>query len=291
GDGRSSDAARGDGAAGAGRTGGLGAQVQAQAGPGSGSPSTGEGAEPWLGDRPTIARLEPTIRIDLASLVSLVERAVPALAGLCVAAALGLSLVAAHEAAVGETELGQALRARVHAEAATPVENRRHRGERCAWELELMVLKPWVARDHASVERDNPRVERWLSRPEADAHVVVFAEPLAEGTIADLDDVRSVILGDANVGFDAFELVTESAGPRAATLEARATVEGRRFVQLHRVVSAPGCIVHVVGFAPESRELEVGDELRRILDTLKLAAPRKADRIQRSSETARSTRS
>jgi hypothetical protein len=202
--------------------------------------------------------------------VQLLGTAVPWLAALCVVAALGLGLVAAYEVTVKETDVGRSLRARFASEAPAPVEGHRQRGERCAWELHLPTLKPWFIRDPEAVARDNPLIERWLVFPLEEAHVVVFAEPIAPGSVADLEQVQTAIIDDAALAFDDLKLLEETHGPAGTILQTRATLDGRRHWQLHRLISAPGCVLHILAFTPERGALSIETQLRAVVDSVKL---------------------
>lgn len=100
------------------------------------------------------------------------------------------------------------------------------RGERVPYEITLrpgwLLLKPDVMR------RENPVLDRWISKPAQDVHVLVIAEEVPAGSTIDMDLFEKVFLDQAKAGAKSFRV--------AARPSVRSAVADARFVHTIRTL-------------------------------------------------------
>lgn len=130
----------------------------------------------------------------------------------------------------------------------------------------------WYLRTAAAAQRENPLADRWLVRPDRDAHVLVIAETLSPGAVVEMARFREVVIGNMEQGQPTFVVTSE--GPLPTALEAGHLVEGRSVIEgqplewrIALYVQSPH-IIQVLGFGNGKSFPEVETEIQAIVGSL-----------------------
>lgn len=131
----------------------------------------------------------------------------------------------------------------------------------------------WHLRTAAAARKDNPIADRWLVRPDLDAHVLVIAERAPGGMVA-IEQYADTIVANSTRTMKGF--VLEKREPWSAypehgrLLRGAGTAEGLELVYVYGLVAGFERAYQVVGFAPKRAPAEALEEIAKIIDTLKL---------------------
>lgn len=125
------------------------------------------------------------------------------------------------------------------------------RGSRFDWTLTLPGPK-WELIPDAQARQQNRMADRWITRPDLDAHVMVIAENLG-GQALSLDDFAKTVLGNARGHAKQFRVLGDQAIPGGRLIEARSVVDkGFALTQFWGLFLSNGNAYQVYGFAPQS---------------------------------------
>lgn len=111
----------------------------------------------------------------------------------------------------------------------------------------------WYLRPDAVARRDNPVADRWLIRPDLDAHIMVIAERLDAGQAVDPDALAQAVLENAKARAQRVDLVEQGALPRprgARMLHVVTRSDAIELEFLYGIVASGSDAYQIVGFAP-----------------------------------------
>ncbi len=134
--------------------------------------------------------------------------------------------------------------------------------------------KSWYLRTAAAAHKDNPLADRWLVRPDRDAHVLVIAETLPSGTAATMDRFRKTVVANMSKAGKNFAVVDE--GPLVTALEAghlvhaRSQLNGQPVEWLIGLYIQHPYIIQVLAFGNGRAFSDLEPEMRGIVTSLDL---------------------
>lgn len=143
----------------------------------------------------------------------------------------------------------------------------------------------WYLRAAAATKRDQPAADRWLVRPDKDAHVIVIAEHVPGKTL-ELDAYTDACVDAARKTAAEFKLVdrlplrSDPEGGRL--LHNTFTVQGLQLERVMATVVAGERGFQVIAWAEHKRFPELAAELREIVESFRL--PADAAQVSASSE-------
>jgi Zn-dependent protease with chaperone function len=144
--------------------------------------------------------------------------------------------------------------------AATADEPGVVRGERFDWKVRLPGPR-WEVMPTEHARKQNRLADRWLTRPDLDAHVLIIGEHIG-GQAITIDQLMRSVLANAQKSAKKFRVVNQGTIGRGGRLvEARSTVNGLPLTQFFSVFIAGDNAYQVYGFAPESSHAKVKNEL------------------------------
>jgi hypothetical protein len=133
------------------------------------------------------------------------------------------------------------------------------RGDRFQWALRLPSPR-WQVVPTEQARKQNRLADRWLTRADLDAHLLVIGEHMS-GHILTLDQLAQTVLGNAKKSAANFRIIKQSAMGRGRLFEVRSTVGGLALTQFFGVFIQGDNAYQVYGFAPETSHAKVKDEL------------------------------
>lgn len=133
----------------------------------------------------------------------------------------------------------------------------------------------WYLRTPDVARRDNPLADRWLVRPDLDAHIVVIAETVP-GVMVPLAPFVDTIVTNMRSAAPTVELLDDSPLSRhpdtGRLLRLHATIEGQDIDYLVGVVTAYGSAYQVIGWTTTSNFAAVREELLAAIDSFTVPA-------------------
>jgi hypothetical protein len=132
-------------------------------------------------------------------------------------------------------------------------------GERFAWKLKLPSAK-WEIVPSQQARQQNELADRWLTRADLDAHVLVIGENLGGQPLA-LEQFAKAVLTNAKKMTSRFRVVRESPMGTGRLIEAHTVVNRLQLVQFFGLFIHSGTAYQVHAFAPEASYPKVKDEL------------------------------
>ena len=133
----------------------------------------------------------------------------------------------------------------------------------------------WRLRTTAAAHRDNPLSDRWLVRPDLDAHVLIVAEE-APGNLIVADDYADVITENLRKAAATFD--RQSRGPlkqypdKGRIIRAKARMDNLDIEYLVATVGDYGRAYQLVGFASRTTFARAEPDIRAILESFTLPA-------------------
>ncbi|HVK69178.1 MAG TPA: hypothetical protein VM694_32190 [Polyangium sp.] len=131
----------------------------------------------------------------------------------------------------------------------------------------------WRLRKPEAAKKDNALADRWISRPDLDAHVLVIAEK-APGMLLLPDAMTDVLIKNRKDAATAFELVDRTplrTDPENGRLvHMRSTTSGFEIESLTGVVAMYERGYQIFAFAPQKSFAQVEPELRAIVESFEL---------------------
>ncbi|MCY1059805.1 hypothetical protein [Nannocystis sp. SCPEA4] len=151
-------------------------------------------------------------------------------------------------------------------------------GEVAGEHLDYRLRAPgdrWYLRTSEAARRDNPLADRWLVRPELDAHIIVIAESIP-GVMVSLAPMVDAVVANMRSAVPTVELLDDSALPRlpdtGRLLRLHATVDGHNVDYLVGIVAAHGAAYQIIGWTRTNNFAAVRDELMAAIDSFTLPA-------------------
>jgi hypothetical protein len=135
----------------------------------------------------------------------------------------------------------------------------------------------WYLRKEAVAKKDNPLSDRWITRPELDAHIMVIAE-LVEGADLDPDHYANAVADalQANSGATILSREPVTSDPKhGRILYATATVNGLPIAYSYGCFARGEQAFQVVAFAHQDQYPDVKEAFRKAIETFQLPPPRK----------------
>lgn len=133
----------------------------------------------------------------------------------------------------------------------------------------------WYLRTGEAARRDNPLADRWLIRPDLDAHILVIAERVPD-TMVPLAAFVDTVVGNMRSAAGSFELLDAAPLPgypdTGKLLRMRATVDGEDIDYLAGLVTAYGSAFQLIGFTRADKFAAVEPELRAAIESFALPA-------------------
>jgi hypothetical protein len=110
--------------------------------------------------------------------------------------------------------------------------------------------------------------DRWLVRPDRDAHIIVIAEQLAPGQSIQMARLKEVVQQNARKAAADSETLEEtqipSAIPQALLLHSRGTAKGIPMEMYHGLFISERHVIQVIAFAQTRTFRDLEPELREI---------------------------
>lgn len=129
----------------------------------------------------------------------------------------------------------------------------------------------WYLRKAEAAHRDNAVVDRWLVRPDKDAHVIVIAETVPGR--ADMGRFADVVIANARKAATKLEVVDQSplSSPlqEARLIHCRGAIQGIEVEHYYGLFIQDQYIFQVVGWTHKKNFPEMGDELRQMIASLR----------------------
>ena len=132
-------------------------------------------------------------------------------------------------------------------------------GERYDWKLQMPSDK-WTIVPSKTTHEQNKLADRWITRADADAHVLVIGESLG-GQSLTLDQLAGLVLRSAKSSAKKFHVVRMTNIGSGRVIEARGNVNGMELVQMYGVFVAGGNAFQVYAFAPANTSAPVKAEM------------------------------
>jgi hypothetical protein len=139
------------------------------------------------------------------------------------------------------------------------------RGDHYQYHLTPASAK-WFLRNAEATHKDNPLADRWIVRPDVDAHVFVIAEKLPAGMRLDMDRLTEAVAQNARKTATKFEEVgREPITSRIASrlLEVRATAKGQELHFYYGLYASEPYIYQVIAMAREKEFGRLRGELKQ----------------------------
>ncbi|MEO8361502.1 MAG: hypothetical protein ABI672_15825 [Vicinamibacteria bacterium] len=146
-------------------------------------------------------------------------------------------------------------------------------GAKFPYNVTLPTAGKWYLRNAAVSRKESPDSDRWIIRPDRDAHVIVIAENLAEPL--PMQALRDAVVANFKKTGDEFEVLEERPlvlGDQDATALLLTT---RRKVGAIEVKGYLGLVLkdhefyQVIAFALANQFVEMGPELKQIVESFK----------------------
>jgi len=136
----------------------------------------------------------------------------------------------------------------------------------------------WHVRKPESAKKDNPLADRWISRPDLDAHVIVIAEKVP-GMLVLPDALADAVIQNGKSAATAFELVGRAplrTHPENGRLvHTRSTTSGIEIESLTGVIATYEHGYQVLAFAPKTAFAKAEPELRAFVESFELPTDEK----------------
>ena len=137
------------------------------------------------------------------------------------------------------------------------------RGTKAEYCIELPKER-WYLRDPAVARKDNELADRWATRPDVDAHVMVIAEEVP-GAVIPQDQFESAIEKEARNNLGAFHMIGRDPIATGAALHYSGTAKGMN-LEYYRGAFADGSRAYqVVAFATPASFEKIRDEITGIV--------------------------
>jgi hypothetical protein len=131
----------------------------------------------------------------------------------------------------------------------------------------------WHMRKPEAAKKDNALADRWMVRPDVDAHVLVIAEKVP-GMLVMPDALTDVVLDNAKRAATAFEVVDrdklKTLPEEGRLVHTKSTTGGLEIESLTGVVAVYEHGYQIIAFAPRKSYAEVEADLRSIVESFEL---------------------
>jgi hypothetical protein len=139
------------------------------------------------------------------------------------------------------------------------------------FQYHLVPASPkWFLRKKEAARKDNPLADRWIVRPDKDAHVFVIAEHLPSAGSVDMDRFVTVVSQNARESASRFEVLsTASLSPVIASrlLEVRATFKRQNIRGYYGLYAREPYIYQVIAMASDAEFESIREDLKRTVSS------------------------
>ena len=133
----------------------------------------------------------------------------------------------------------------------------------------------WFLRTDAVAKQDNPLADRWLVRPDRDAHFLVVAEQFPASNI-DVALYETAVVDNLEAATKSFEVLESKQlwehDPQSRLVRARALIQGLNVEYAYGIVVFEDLGFQLIGFASQTEFPAVEAELRAIHDSIVIGA-------------------
>jgi Zn-dependent protease with chaperone function len=133
------------------------------------------------------------------------------------------------------------------------------RGDRFGWKIKLPNAK-WEQIPAERARAQNRLADRWLTRPDVDAHLIVIGENLG-GQALSVDQLAAVVINNAKRRAKKLQILHQWTIGNGRLIEARGAAAGASLTQLFGLFVADGKAYQVYAFVPSAAYGKVKDEL------------------------------
>jgi hypothetical protein len=134
----------------------------------------------------------------------------------------------------------------------------------------------WYIRKSEAAKKDQPLADRWLTRPDRGAHVIIVAEHVP-GAKLPIEAYVDEVLKSVKKGASAFDLVAREPLPadptRGRFLHTTISREDLSFEYYYGLFTAGDRAFQIIGFTERAGFAVAAPEIRRIIDSFRLPAP------------------
>lgn len=138
----------------------------------------------------------------------------------------------------------------------------------------------WHMRTAEAIKRDNPTADRWIVRPDMDAHILIVAEH-EPGLIISIDAYADAVLDMAKTGTKNVKVIDRKpwrAAPESGILmRTTSTNSGVDFEHCYGLVSIGDRAFQVIGFVASNHAEQVRGDILQIVESFKLPARENAN--------------
>jgi hypothetical protein len=131
----------------------------------------------------------------------------------------------------------------------------------------------WRLLTAEAARKDNPIADRWLVRPDMDAHVLVIAERVPGGMVP-IEAFADTVIANAKKTMKDYTATSREPWPayprNGRLIRGSGTGEGIELVYMYGLVTGYERAFQVVGFAPRKAPAEAMEDIAKIIDSLKL---------------------
>jgi hypothetical protein len=140
----------------------------------------------------------------------------------------------------------------------------------------MTTPRGWYLRPAAVAHKDNPLADRWLTRPDLDAHIMVISERIEGGLPLDPDVLARFVLENARRRSDRLEVIEQGTFPQPAgarMLHVVKTFDKMELELLYGLVASGSDAYQIVTFAPRRTFGDARPELEAAIASF-VPAPR-----------------
>lgn len=141
------------------------------------------------------------------------------------------------------------------------------RGVQADYCLEL-PRSGWYLRDAAVAKKDNPLADRWVTRPDVDAHVMVIAEEVP-GAVIPQDKYEAALQREASTRLTGYEMIGREPVSTGAALHYRGTSQDLRLEYYRGAFTNGSHAYQVVAFATPESFTKVRGEITGIVKSFR----------------------
>jgi hypothetical protein len=127
----------------------------------------------------------------------------------------------------------------------------------------------WLLRKDEFAKGDNELADRWVIRPDVDAHVMVVVEELDDGGYLDVNAYQNAVIENIKATSQNFKLIHDSPAMNGIVFKSESTIQGMQVNHLIRLYVDKGVAVQVTGFAPVAAFPAQEGDIRAILDSFR----------------------
>jgi hypothetical protein len=146
-------------------------------------------------------------------------------------------------------------------------------GKEYPYRIPLPKGGAWYLRNEGVARAENPLVDRWVVRPESDAHVIVIVEQVPGAMNIPLDDLTQGVMQNLEKSLKKFRVVeqeTVDGKHRCRLLHTRGVTNGIEIESYYGIYSRVDTVYQVVGAATPRTFPRIAAELKEIVTSLEM---------------------